>query len=382
MEILIKKKVFLEGLETAKESVERGGTLPMLKNIKLTAKDNSLKLYTTNLATSTVLFLRNLSILSEGEALCDALKLIAIVKELPDKEIKIFTEEKGHLIIECEKSRFKLLTMPSEEFPSEPEFPEEKLFPIGEEFFDSLKKVKHAISKDNMRYTLNGIYLGIDIVATDGYRMAVVKRDYPFRGMIVSSDFINLTLKAKNREELNAFEAGYSENKICLRTDDLILYGRILEGEFPDYSSVIPDYHQRKASMDKTKLSRAIKRIMLMSEKNFQVKLDFRPYSLILSSFTPDLGNAQEEIKTEYSSEIEENKPFAIALNGKYLLDILETLQEERVTILMNSEVSAVKIEENDSIHILMPLRLPESEPKPEQQSEPTEHEFAEEKGE
>jgi DNA polymerase-3 subunit beta len=373
VEILIKKKVFLEGLETAKESVERGGTLPMLKNIKLTVKDNSLKLYTTNLATATVLSLRDLSILSEGEALCDALKLIAIVKELPDKEMKIFTEEKGHLIIECEKSYFKLLTMPSEEFPSEPEFPEEKLFPVGEEFFDSLKKVKYAMSKDDTRYTLNGIYLGADMVATDGYRMAVVKRDYPFGGMIVSSDFINLTLKAKNRKELNVFDAGYSENKICLRTDDLILYGRLLEGEFPDYLRVIPNYSPRQASMERVKLYQAIKKTMLMSEKNFQVKFKFNPSSLIISSFIPDLGNAQEEIEAEYISELEENKPLAIALNGKYLLDILETLEEERVTFLMNNEVSAVKIEENNSIHILMPLRLPESEP----ESEPTEHEFA-----
>lgn len=372
MEILIKKRLFLEGLETAKESVERGGTLPMLKNIKLAAKDNSLKLYATNLATATVAFLRDLSISSEGEALCDALKLIAIVKELPDKEMKIFTEEKGHLIIECEKSRFRLLTMPSEEFLSEPEFPEEKLFLIGEEFFDSLKKVKYAIPKDNVRYTLNGIYLGADFVATDGYRLAMVKKGNSFGGLIVPSDFINLILKVKNKKESTTFKAGYSENKIFIKSEDLILYSRLLEGNFPDYPQVIPNYSQRKALMEKAKLSQAIKRTMLMSEKNFQVKFEFRPYSLTLSSFTPDLGDAHEEIKAEYISELEENKPFAIALNGKYLLDILETLEEERVTILMNNEVSAVKIEENDSIHILMPLRLPESEP----ESEPTEHEF------
>jgi DNA polymerase-3 subunit beta len=135
MKITINRKVLLEGLEMVKDSVGKQTALPILKNIKLTAKDGILKLNTNNLSTWTIVSLRNLSIFSEGEALCDDSKLMAIIKKLPEAKIKIETDEKGHLIMECEKSHFRLFTMPPEEFPSEPEIPEYEFFPIGDRFF-------------------------------------------------------------------------------------------------------------------------------------------------------------------------------------------------------------------------------------------------------
>ena len=149
MKITIKRKVFLDGLEMTKDSVGKQTALPILRNVKLTAKDGTLKLFTTNLSTGTIVSLKDLSIFSEGEVLCDASKLMAILKELPETEIKMETDEKGHLILECEKSHFRLFTMPPDEFPSEPEIPEDKLVPIDHQFFESLGKAKYAASKDN-----------------------------------------------------------------------------------------------------------------------------------------------------------------------------------------------------------------------------------------
>jgi DNA polymerase-3 subunit beta len=149
-----------------------------------------------------------------------------------------------------------------------------------------------------------------------------------------------------------------------------VIFGRLIDREFPDYSQVIPKDLTRYASVERSKLSQAIKRIMLMSGKNYETKFEFRPFSLIISSFTPDLGEALEEIESEYRSEKDENKPIAIGLNGKYLLDMLEVLDNERVNIGMGSEVSPIKVEEDGSVHILMPLRLAELEPKSETESQ------------
>ncbi len=368
MKITINRDILLEGLEATKDSVGKQTALPVLKNVKLTARDGTLKLFTTNLSIGTVLSLKELSIFAEGEALCDASKLIAIVKELPVAGIRIETDEKGHLLMECEKSHFRLFTVNPDEFPSEPEISENEFFPIGNQFFQYLLNVKYAASRQENRFNINGVFLGTEVVATDGHRMAVIRRKLGFNNILVPLDFVNMILKLRNRDNGNTFQAGCFKNVIFIKSDDLMLFGRLIDGEFPDYSQVIPGDSTRYALMERKGLIQAIKRIMLMSGKNYEMKFEFKPCSLTLSSFTPDLGDASEEMKIEYRSETDKNNSFAIGINGKYLLDMLEVLDNERVGIGMFDELSPIKIEEDDSIHILMPLRL--ADPKPQTESE------------
>jgi len=96
------------------------------------------------------------------------------------------------------------------------------------------------------------------------------------------------------------------------------------------------------------------------------MKFQFWPFSLVLSSCSPELGDAREEMEVEYRTDLDEDKPFVIGLNGRYLLDILEALEREKVTIEMGKQFSPIKVEENNSLHILMPLRLVEAEAKTE----------------
>jgi len=356
MKLAIKRKVLLEGLEIAKDSVGKQTALPILKNVKLKAQGEALELFTTNLSIGTMVVLKDLAIGCEGEALCDALKLMAIVKELPENDVRIETEKKGHLMVKCEKAHFKLLTMSPEEFPCLPEVPEKEFFPLGERFFRDLSKVKYAASKDELRHNLNGVFLGADVVATDGQRMAIMRRNLGVKNVLVPLDFISLILKLKNREDENTFQAGCSNNLIIIRSEGLTLFTRLIDAEFPDYSKAIPDYSSRYALMPKKNLIQALKRIMLMSGKDYSVKFEFNPSSLILSSFTPNLGDASEEMEIEYRSEGDETS-FTIGINGKFLLDMLEALDEERVKLQMINDESPLMIEEHDSLHILMPLQ-------------------------
>lgn len=190
----------------------------------------------------------------------------------------------------------------------------------------------------------------------------MIKRKLGFDNILVPLDFVSTILKIRNKKDENTFRAGCFKNVIFIKSEDLMLFGRLIDGEFPDYSQVIPNDLTRYASVERSKLSQTIKRIMLMSGKNSQMKFEFWPSSLILSSCTPDLGDATEELEVEYRSETGEDKPFAIGINGKYLLDMLETLDSERVNVAMGNEFSPIKVEEDGSVHILMPLRLAESE--------------------
>jgi len=362
MKIAVKRKVLLEGLEIAKDSVGKQAALPILKNVKLKAQGGVLELYTTNLSIGTKVLLKDLVIDCEGEALCDGLKLMAIVRELPETDVKIETEKKGHLMVKCEKSHFKLLTMPPEEFPCPPEIATHEFFPVEERFFQYLSKVKYAASKDEMRNNLNGLFLGAEIVATDGQRMAVIRMKLGFDNILVPLDFVSLVLKLKDRENGNTFQTGCSENVILLKSEGLTIFTRLIDAEFPDYSKAIPDNLSRYALIPRKDLIQALKRIMLMSGKDYSVKFEFNPGALILSSFTPNLGDASEEMEIEYRSERDETS-FTIGLNGKFLLDMLEALDEERVKLQMRSDDSPLMIEEHDSLHILMPLHLFETEP-------------------
>lgn len=110
---------------------------------------------------------------------------------MPEAEVKMESDEKGHLIMECEKSHFRLFTMSPDEFPSEPEIPESEFFPIGDQFFHYLRKVKYAPSREENRYNLNGVFLGPEVVATNGHRMAVIKRKLRFDNILVPLDFVN-----------------------------------------------------------------------------------------------------------------------------------------------------------------------------------------------
>ncbi len=370
MKIAVKRKTFLEGLEMVKDSISKQTALPILRSVKLTAREGTLRLHTTNLSTGMTVSLKDLSIFSEGEVLCDAIKLISIIKELPETEVKTEIDEKGHLILECERSHFRLFTMSPDEFPSEPEIPEDRLFPIDNGFFDSLRKVKYAASKEESRYHINGVYLDKEVVATDGHRMAVIRKKLGFDNIIIPLDFVNLIMRTRNRDE-RKFKAGCVNNMLFLKCEDLIQFGRLIDGEFPDYAQVIPNDSSRYALMERKGLIQAIKRIMLMSGKNYEMKFEFNPYSLTISSFTPDLGDASEEMVIEYRADKDGDKSFAIGINGKYLLDMVEILESERVNIAMENEFSPIKVEEDSSLHILMPLRLQETESKPEIESGP-----------
>jgi DNA polymerase-3 subunit beta len=360
MKVLTHRKPLLEGLDLVKDAVSKHTALPILKDVKITAEGDSLHLYTTNLTTGIKTRVKEADVIEPGIALCDTMKLLSIVKELPDSEIILTKEENGHVRVECENVSFKLVGLSEEEFPNDMTPSQENGFSIGQEFFSAIAKVRHAVSKEESRYNINGIYFDKDIVATDGHRLSLTRDTNPLRNALVPSEFVNTILRLRRNGNLN-YRVSISDNTIFVSSDDLTIHCRLIDGEFPDYASVIPTTHERTAIMDRHKLYHAIKRITLMSDKSNQIRFEFNGGHVLLTSANPDAGEAREELESHYESNSPEEASFAIGFAGKYILDVLEILEGDQVSFLMNDPGQALKIEENDSTHIIMPVRLTES---------------------
>jgi len=360
MKVLTQRKSLLEGLDLVKDAVSKHASLPILKDVKITAEDDSLYLYTTNLTTGIKTRVKETDVIEPGIALCDTMKLLSIVKELPDSEIILAKEENGHVRVECENVSFKLVGLSEEEFPNEMTPSEENGFSIGQEFFSALSKVRHAASKEESRYNLNGIFFDKDIVATDGHRLSCTRVGNPLKNTLVPSEFVNTILRLRRNGNQN-YRLSRSDSTIFICSEDLIIHSRLIDGEFPDYKQVIPQTHERTATMDRHKLRHAIKRITLMSDKSNQIRFEISGDRVILTSASPDAGEAREELETTYRSDHPDESPFSIGLAGKYILDVLEILEGDQVTFLMNDPDQPLRIEEKDSTHIIMPVRLIES---------------------
>ena len=360
MKVLTHRKPLLEGLDLVKDAVSKHTALPILKDVKITAEGDSVYLYTTNLTTGIKIRVKEADIIDPGIALCDTLKLLSIVKELPDSDIILTKEESGHVRVECENVSFKLVGLSEEEFPNEIIPPEENSFSLGQEFFAALLKVRHAASKEESRYNLNGLYFDKDIVATDGHRLSLTRDTNPLRNTLVPSEFVNTILRLR-RNGNQSYRLSRSDSTIFICSEDLTIHSRLIDGEFPDYEQVIPQTHERTATLGKHRLYHAIKRITLMSDKSNQIRFEFNGDCVLLTSANPDAGEAREELETNYQSECPEETPFAIGFAGKYILDVLEVLEQDQVTFLMNDSDQPLRIEEKDATHIVMPVRLIES---------------------
>jgi DNA polymerase-3 subunit beta len=368
MKVLTHRKPLLEGLDLVKDAVSKHTALPILKDVKITAEGDIVHLYTTNLTTGIKTRVKEAEVIEPGIALCDTVKLLSIVKELPDVEIILTREENGHVRVECANVSFKLLGLSEEEFPNEMTPSEENAFSIGKEFFSAIAKVRHAASKEESRYNINGIYFDKDIVATDGHRLSLTRDTNPLRNTLVPSEFVNTILRLR-RNGNQAYRVSRSDTTIFLCSEDLTIHSRLIDGEFPDYEQVIPQFHEKTATMDRHKLYHAIKRITLMSDKSNQIRFEFDGGHVLLTSASPDAGEAREELDSHYESTSPEETPFAIGFAGKYILDVLEILEGNQVTFLMNDPGQALRIEEKESTHIIMPVRLMESVKQEEKQA-------------
>jgi len=277
----------------------------------------------------------------------------------------------GRLTVEAGRSNFSLATLPKEDFPvmATSEYSSNFSAPavVLRRLFD---KSKFAISTEETRYYLNGVYMHISdsdggkvlrCVATDGHRLARIDAELPsgaaeMPGVIVPRKTVGELRKLLDDDEAK-IAVSVSETKIRFATPDITLTSKVIDGTFPDYTRVIPQGNTRKLEVDAAEFAKAVDRVATVSsERSRAVKLTLAEDKLILSVNAPDSGAAEEELAVAYGDEHLE-----IGFNAKYLLEIANQVDRENAVFMFNSSGDPTLMREgNDTsaVYVVMPMRV------------------------
>ena len=349
--MLIEKQALLRVLTAAQKVVERRNTIPILSNVRLVAKDGKLT------ATATDLDLQiQASAPADGDlSVCVAAHLLFdIARKIGGTEVTLRVEG-NELLVVSGRSRFKLQTLPVSDFPdfTAKELPTAFTTDLAALFCH----VRFAISTEETRYYLNGIFLHVRddrlaAVATDGHRLALNLGGPAddFKGVIVPAKTVGLLPDGE-------LSARLSETQIQFEAGDVVITSKLIDGTFPDYQRVIPTGNDKKLVLDRQTFAQAVDRVSTIStERGRAVKLNIDADTVRLAVNNPDAGQADEELPAEYSAD-----PVEIGFNAKYLSEVLSKFPAGDITVSLNDGGSPTLFsshETPDYLAVLMPMRV------------------------
>lgn len=363
MKFRISKEAFVDGLQKVQHVVSSRTTLPILSNVLLVAKDGRIQFTTTDLdvgITGSV----EAQIEKEGATTLPAKRLVSIVRELPSNDVEVSVDGKNHASIRSGPSFFKIIGLGEAEFPPLPDFAGAKEFKIPQVVLrDGLRKTAYAISNDETRYVLNGIFTSfrdgkLTLVATDGRRLAMVDADLEFP----ASHETDVIIPTKAVQELQRLlgEAGevlvkLSDSQISFAVGDNLLCSKLIEGNYPNYRQVIPGDSNERVVIAREALLETVRRVSLLSsEKSNSVKLVFSENRIEVTANSPDVGEAQESMDVIY-----QGPPMQIAFNPEFLQAPLRNLDSDDVYLDLIDEMSPGVLRiEGTFLYVLMPMRV------------------------
>ncbi|MBI1495276.1 MULTISPECIES: DNA polymerase III subunit beta [Rhodobacterales] len=372
MKLSIERAALLKAVSQAQSVVERRNTIPILANVLIEAEGDIASFRATDLDIE-VVDKTVAQVERAGATTVSAVTLHEIVRKLPDGALVTLTEDPaaGRITVEAGRSNFSLATLPREDFPvmatSEYSANFSAKAPDLRRLFD---KAKFAISTEETRYYLNGVYMHIAdgeegkvlrCVATDGHRLARIDAEMPadaleMPGVIVPRKTVGELRKLLDDDDMQ-IAVSVSETKVRFATPDITLTSKVIDGTFPDYTRVIPQGNTRKMEVDASDFAKAVDRVATVSsERSRAVKLALDEDRLVLSVNAPDSGAAEEELAVAYGDERLE-----IGFNAKYLLEIANQVDRENAVFLFNSAGDPTLMREgNDTsaIYVVMPMRV------------------------
>ena len=366
MEVRISRDVLLNGVQKVQGIVEPKGAMPILSHLHLSAKKDGICIRATNLEIGT-LGSYPANVTTDGAVTLNARKLFDIIRELPNEEIYIKKEENNWITLKCGNSKFRLPGLPPEDYPPMPEYSDKVLLEFdGKILKEMIRKTFFSVSPDESRQALNGLLLETEgdratLVGTDGHRLALITR--PVTSHVGEKASYLLPKKALSEllklmeDDDEKFEFSSHENHLAFIHGKQVIVSRKVDGKFPNYRQVIPTDNPLKAQANREDLTHALKRVALLAdEKSKMVRFEIQKGSLTLVSDNTELGAAVEEIAIEYDGE-----EVSIGLNAKYVLDILNAMDADAVTLnLKDQNHSCLFTSASDDQYksIVMPMRL------------------------
>ena len=374
MRLTISKNDILRALTQVLNVVEKKHSINILTNVKITANraHNSEIVFAGTDMDVTIVSHIPAMINQDGETTAPAHTLFDIIKKLPDgSDVALnLKEADGKLEIHSDRSRFALQTISSDEFPhvQNEEMPVQFSIP-REDLKKLIERTRFAISTEETRYYLNGIFLHtveeeggrLTAVATDGHRLAKSSVVAPegsadLNGIIIPRKAVEEVLKLLDGAG-ELIEVAVSETKIRFDFGNTRLTSKLIDGKFPDYSRVIPKNNDKTLIVSRMDFQQAVDRVStISSEKMRAVKVSISKNLLHFSVNSVDKGSAEEEIYGEYN-----NEPLNISFNFRYLLDIARQIESGRMEILMSDATSPVIMRDGGdqySLFVVMPLRV------------------------
>ena len=368
MNFSIAKDQLIHGLQSVQNVVSTRTTLPILSNVLLRAEDNRLELTATDLDV-TIICSVEANVKSKGATTVPVKKLFGVVRELGSPEIEIEVDDKNANSIRAGSSFYKINGLSADEFPPIPKFKESKKVVLPQEKVKSmLKKTSFAISTDESRYVLNGIFIilkehKMTMVATDGRRLAMVDEEVDI-AETSQGEFIVPT-KAVNElsrllQDKGEVEIKFTENQVAFTLKDdkgfsILIISKLVEGNYPNYRQVIPAETKERIALQREEFLQAVKRAELMtSDKSNSVKLHFSKNNLAITANSPEVGEARESLAINYKG-----KDIAIAFNPAYVIEPLNALTNDEVFIELIDELSPGVLKINGPfLYVVMPMRL------------------------
>ncbi len=374
MKLTIERATLLKSLGHVQSVVERRNTIPILSNVMLRASGDSLALTATDMDIEIVDTVEA-DIAVEGQVTAPAHTFHDIVRKLPDgAQVEIDAADES-LAVVAGRSRFKLGTLPVEDFPEigSGTLPVHFTVP-GADLRDMIEQTRFAVSTEETRYYLNGLYFhvadgdhgrALRSVATDGHRLARAEIGEPqgaeqMPGVIVPRKTVN-EVHRLIADMPGDVGISLSDAKIRFSFSTAVLTSKLIDGTFPDYARVIPSGNDKTIVLDAKTFAAAVDRVStISSEKSRAVKLAFTSGVMTLSATAADSGSAVEELEIDYEGE-----DFHIGFNSRYLMDIAAQLGDGHIQFEMSDSGSPTIIRARSvegtvgsTLYVLMPMRV------------------------
>lgn len=367
MKIEIEKKDLISLIGKTLNIVEKRNTMPILVNVLLEADQNKLKIFATDLEVSLTDSVP-VKVLQAGKVGVSAKSLFDFIKELSEGTIQLIKKDNNWLEIKQGKFNSKIVGISADEYPIFPAYNGTNFIKIEADVLkDMIDKTIYSVSSDETRYHLNGVYFeqkdgGYIMVATDGHRLSLVKRNLPS-----SKSFLNngVIIPRKGLHEIKKlleslggeFDIAIDGAQLIVRHESTTLMIRLIEGKYPNYSQFIPQKLTQKITVNKDDFIQSLKVVSPMANpKSKAITLALTNGRMEITSNNPEMGDAKAELEVKYTG-----KDMKIGFNAKYIQDVLQSIHEEEIEIELNDNLSpGLMRPHNDADYtcVVMPMRI------------------------
>ncbi len=375
MELKLRSRDLVQELALAQGVVETKTTIPVLSNVLLEAKHNTLAITSTDLELGFQTACPA-EINSEGSITVPTKRLLDYVRLLPDAEVRISTTATNAVELSCGSAKTRIAGMERKNFPELPEAPEPLTAVPVETLANAVKRTIISVAGEQSHYTLAGALLeirndSVGIISTDGHRLSLYKE---YRGMEGVSDKVTGLMPQKAMAELLKIlgqaegseddpamvEFAFDENNLFFRSGQRLLISRKMTGKFPDYDRVMPKDLEITLELDNDSFTRALRRVSQFSdERSHVVRFDLEDGRLQMNATVSDYGSSEEALLVEYDGD-----PLGVGFNAQYILEFLRVCGSEKVLLRLRDPRSAAQMEvpgtnrDKDYRYVIMPIRV------------------------